>query len=188
MVPGGLLPTLGVPTALDSQQGAAPPWTQPGCLQAGLRRHLSPDLRSQLFLFLPSLITYSRGWDPGSRPESGPDSLTPTRTQNFIFLVPSRNGITSHLWSVPRLLQTTYCVPGIGATQQKYIHDPGKPIFCTCLKNSECAECRHQMLIFNHFLKRNMRITGVHVYTVSIQNNDDHGVSSQHFVAKKKKK
>ena len=32
-----------------------------------------------------------------------------------------------------------------------------------------------------------MRITGVHVYTVSIQNNEDHGVSSQHFVAKKKK-
>ena len=70
VVPGGLLPPLGVPTAVDSQQGVAPPWTQRGCLQAGLRRNLSPDLRSQVFLFLPSLTACSRGWDPASRPES----------------------------------------------------------------------------------------------------------------------
>ena len=44
------------------------------------------------------------------------------------------------------------------------------------------------MLIFNYFLKINVRITGVHVYTFNIQNNEDHGILSQHFMAKKKKK
>ena len=70
MVPGGLPPPLRVSTAVDPQQGMAPPWTQCQHLQAGLRRHLSPDLRSQLFLFLPSLTACSRRWDPGSPPES----------------------------------------------------------------------------------------------------------------------
>ena len=39
---GAALP-LGVPMAVDSQKGVAPPWTRLRCLQAGLRRHLSPD-------------------------------------------------------------------------------------------------------------------------------------------------
>ena len=73
-------PPLGVPPAVDLQQGAAPPWTWLYCLQGGLRRHLSPDLRSQFFLFLPGLTSCSRGWDPGSRPESAPDSVAPNRT------------------------------------------------------------------------------------------------------------
>ena len=70
MIPGGLLPLLGVPMTVEPQQGAAPPWTQCRCFQAGLKRHLSPELSSQLFLFLPSLTVCSRGWDPGSHPES----------------------------------------------------------------------------------------------------------------------
>ena len=85
---GGLPPTLGFPTAMDLQQGAAPPWTRCRCLQAGLRMHLSPDLRFQLFLFLLSLTACSRGWDPGSHPESALDNLAQIRTQNFIFPVP----------------------------------------------------------------------------------------------------
>ena len=84
-----------------------------------------PDMRSQLFLFLPGLILCSRGWDPGSHSESALDSLAPNRTQNFIFPVPSRNEFTSHLGSFHKLLQSTYYVPGIGATQQKYTHDLG---------------------------------------------------------------
>ena len=45
------------------------------------------------------------------------------------------------------------------------------------------------MLTFNYFLKRrNMRITGVDVYTVNIQKNEDHDIWSQHLKVKKKKK
>ena len=85
---------------------------------------------------------------------------------------PSEMEYTSHLGSVHKLLQSTYSVPGIDAIQQKYTHDPGKPIFCRVLKNSHSAECRHQMLIINYFFKRrNMRITGLHIYTVNIKKN-----------------
>ena len=52
VVPGGLLPPPWGSHSRGAAEGAAPPWTQHRCLQAGLRRHLSPDLRSQLFLFL----------------------------------------------------------------------------------------------------------------------------------------
>ena len=57
----------------------------------------------------------------------------------------------STLQSVHKLLQSTYSVPGIGATEQKYTHDPGKPIFCSWVTNSDSAECRHQMLHSNVF-------------------------------------
>ena len=125
MVPGGLPLPLRVPTVMDSQQGAAPPWTQPRCVQAGLRRHLSPDLRSQFFLFLPSLTACSRGWD---YPESAWTVwLQPGLISLFSHSPPEMEFI-SHLWSVHKLLQSTYCVPGIGATQEKYPHDLGKPI------------------------------------------------------------
>ena len=59
-----------------------------------------PDMRSQLFVFLPGLIPCSRGWDPVSHSESALDSLAPNRTQNFIFPVPSRNGIYLSSWVV----------------------------------------------------------------------------------------
>ena len=94
----------------------APPWTRRQCLHAGLRMHLSPDLRSQLFLFLPILIAYSRGWDPGSRPESVWDSLAPIELRTLFSQFPPEMEFTSHLWSVHKLLQSTYSVPGIGAT------------------------------------------------------------------------
>ena len=38
------------------------------------------------------------------------------------------------------------------------------------------------------FLRINMRIAGVHVYTVNIQKNEDHDIWSQHLKVKKKKK
>ena len=95
----------------------------------------------------------------------------------------------SHLWSVHKLLQSTYCVPGIGATQEKYPHDLGKPIFCSWVKNSDSVQCRHQMLTFKYFLKRRyMRITVVHVYSVNIQKNEDYDIYSLHLKDKKKKK
>ena len=84
--------------------GAASPWTQCRCLQAGLRRHLSPDLRSQLFLFLPSLTACSRGWDPGSHPESESTVWLQLGLIKFIFPVPSRKEFTSHLGSLHKLL------------------------------------------------------------------------------------
>ena len=140
MVPGGLPPPLGVPSAMDSQQGAAPPWTWLRCLQAELKRHLSPDLRSQLFLFLPGLTPCFRGWNPISRPESALTAWFQIGLRTLFSQSPPEMEFTSRLWSVHKLLQSTYCVPGIGATQQKYTHDPGKPIFCVWLKNSDSAE------------------------------------------------
>ena len=95
---------------------------------------------------------------------------------------------TSHLWSVHKLLQSTYSDQALGP-QPKYTHDPGKPIFFKWLKNSDSAECRQQMLTFYYFFKRrNRRITGVHVYTVNIRKNEDHDIWSQQIKAKKKKK
>ena len=82
---------LGFPWPWTRSKGEAPPWTWLWCLQAGLRRPLSPDLRSQLFLFVLRLTTCSIAWDPGSRPDSAPGSLVPTRIQKFIFPVPSRD-------------------------------------------------------------------------------------------------
>ena len=140
VVHGVLPPPLGVPMAMDSKQGAAPPWTQCPCLQAGLRRHLSPDLRSQLFLFLPSLTTCSRGWGPGSCSESALDSLAKLVLRTLFSQSLPEMEFTSRLWSVHKFLQSTYSVPGIDATQQKYTHDPGKSIFCRFLKNSDSSE------------------------------------------------
>ena len=135
MVPGGLPPPLGVPSAMDSQQGAAPPWTWLQCLQAELKRHLSPDLRSQLFLFLPGLTPCFRGWNPISRPESALTAWFQIGLRTLFSQSPPEMEFTSRLWSVHKLLQNTYYVPGIGAIQQKYTRDPGKPIFCSWLKN-----------------------------------------------------
>ena len=158
--------------------GVAPPWTWLWCLQAGLKRHLSPDLRSQLFLFLPGL-TCSRGWDPVSHPESALTAWLQIGLRTLFSQSPPEMEFTSHLWSIHKLLQSTYSVAGIGATQQKYTHDPGKPIFCGWLKNSDSAEWRHQMLTFNYFFKRsNLRITGVQIYTVNTQKNEDHVIWS----------
>ena len=140
MIPGGLLPLLGVPMTVEPQQGAAPPWTQRRCFQAGLKRHLSPELSSQLFLFLPSLTVCSRGWDPGSHPESAWTVWLQLGLMSLFSQSPPEMEFTSHLWSIHKLLQSTYSVAGIGATQQKYTHDPGKPIFCGWLKNSDSAE------------------------------------------------
>ena len=67
---------------------------------------------------------------------------------------PPEMEFTSHFWSVHELLQSTYSVAGIGATQQKYTHDPSKPIFCRWLENSDSAKWRHQMLTFNYFFKK----------------------------------
>ena len=45
------------------------------------------------------------------------------------------------------------------------------------------------MLTFKYFLKRTyMRVTGVHVYTVNIQKNEDYDIWSLHLEAKRKKK
>ena len=83
-------------------------------------------------------------------------------------------------------MQRTFSVPVIGVTQQKYTHDPGKPIFCRWLKNSDSAECGHQRVIINYFFKRrNMRITGVHVYTVNIKKIEAPELWSKHFIANK---
>ena len=68
--PWGAAATLRGSHGCGAVAGAASPWTQRRCFQAGLKRHLSPELSSQLFLFLPSLTVCSRGWDPGSHPES----------------------------------------------------------------------------------------------------------------------
>ena len=96
---------------------------------------------------------------------------------------------TSHLGSVHKLLQSTCSVPGIDATQQKYTHDPGKPIFCRCLKNSDSPECGHQMLIINYFFKRrNKKITRFHVYTVIILKIEAPELWSKHFWQKNHKK
>ena len=168
---------------------AAPPWTRRQCLHAGLRMHLSPDLRSQHFLFLLGLTACSRGWDPGSRPESVWDSLAPIELRTLFSQFPPEMEFTSHLWSVHKLLQSTYSVPGIDATQQKYTHDPGKPILCRCLKNSDSAEYGHQMLIINYFFKRrNKKITRFHVYTVIILKIEAPELWSKHFWQKKEKK
>ena len=158
--------------AMDSQQRTALSWTQFRCLQAGLRRHLSSELTSQLFLFLPSLTVCSRGWDPGSHPESAWTVWRQLGLRALFSQSSPEVEFTSQLRSIHKLLQSTYCVPGNGATQQKYTHDPGKPIFCSWVKNSNSAEYRHQMLTFEYLSKRRyMRITGVYVYTVNIQNN-----------------
>ena len=50
----------------------------------------------------------------------------------------------------------TYCVPGIGATQQKYTHDPGKPIFYSWLKNSDSAEWGIKYYHWKIFLKEDI--------------------------------
>ena len=45
------------------------------------------------------------------------------------------------------------------------------------------------MLTFKYFFRRRyMTITGVHVYTVNIQKNEDYDICSLHLEAKKKKK
>ena len=98
-------------------------------------------------------------------------------------------GFTSRLGSAHKLLQSIYSVPDIDATQQKYTHDPGKPIFCRCLKNSDSPECGHQMLIINYFFKRrNKKITRFHVYTVIILKIEAPELWSKHFMAKKGRK
>ena len=86
------------------------------------------------------LTLCSRGWDPISRPESALTVWFQIGLRTLFSQSPPEMEFTSHLWSIHKLLQSTYCVPGIGATQQKYTHDPGKPIFCVWLKNSDSAE------------------------------------------------
>ena len=45
------------------------------------------------------------------------------------------------------------------------------------------------MLTFNYFFKRsNLRITGVQIYTVNTQKNEDHVIWSLNLEARKKKK
>ena len=147
---GGDCSPSGFPQLWTCSNRAAPPWTWRRCLQAGLRRHLSPDLRSQLF-FCPV-------WLPALEGGTQVLALSQSRTvwlqiqlRTLFSQSPPEMEFTSHLQSAHKLLQSTYSVPGIDATQQKYTHDPGKPIFCRCSKNSDSAEWGHQMLIINYF-------------------------------------
>ena len=150
--PWGVPLLLGVPTAMGPQQGGGPS-VHLALMSPGRAQEASQHTSDVSPLFLPGLTACSKGGTPVlvlSQPRTAWFQLG---LRDLFSQSPPEMEFTSHLWSVHKLLQSTYCVPGIGVTEQKYTHDSGKPIFCRSLKNSDSAECGHQMLIINHFLK-----------------------------------
>ena len=150
---GELLLPIGVPMAVDPQQGR--PLHGPGF---DVSRQGSGLISVQTWHL--TSFSFCPVWTPAL--EGGTQVLVPSQPRTvwlqlglrtLFFQSPPEMEFTSHLWSVHKLLQSICCVPCSGATEQKYTHDPGKSIFSRCLENSDSAECGHEMLIFNYFLK-----------------------------------